>query len=131
LYDIQTQIVRLVDPRGSFGQKGIYGDPRYDIAKLRHSLCGQYDFIIANLFKLDKEASSFTFNLDIYKNDYHDRLVEYFDSLILELGYNLREIKLIESLLFLSMIPYHSGKPEHQFVMYLTGIKKLNTIFNI
>jgi hypothetical protein len=27
----------MIDPRGSFGEVGIYGDNKYDIAKMRHS----------------------------------------------------------------------------------------------
>ena len=42
LFDINNQIIRLIDPRGYFGRKGIYGDPRYDVAKLRHSISGLY-----------------------------------------------------------------------------------------
>jgi len=30
LFDINNQIVRLIDPRGSFGKSGIYGDARYE-----------------------------------------------------------------------------------------------------
>ena len=30
------------------GHKGIYGDARYDIAKLRHSACGLYDVLVAD-----------------------------------------------------------------------------------
>ena len=34
----------FIDPRGYFNKTGIYGDPRYDIAKLYYSVCGGYDF---------------------------------------------------------------------------------------
>jgi dTDP-glucose pyrophosphorylase len=52
LYDVSNQIVRLIDPRGSFNRPGIYGDPRYDVAKLRHSTHGCYDYITADMFQL-------------------------------------------------------------------------------
>ena len=42
LYDLRSRICKLLDPRGSFGASGIYGDPRYDVAKLYHSVYGLY-----------------------------------------------------------------------------------------
>ena len=50
LYDLRSRICKLLDPRGSFGAAGIYGDPRYDVAKLYHSIYGLYDFIANDLF---------------------------------------------------------------------------------
>ncbi len=128
LYDLQTQIIRLVDPRGSFGQKGIYGDPRYDIAKLRHSVSGLYDFILADMFKIEREPERYTFHFEVFRNENQKALAAYLDQLIVEMGYQLHEIILIEGLLFLSMVPYHDGKPERQLAMYLTGILILNRL---
>lgn len=130
LYDLQTQIIRLIDPRGSFGQKGIYGDPRYDMAKLRHSVSGLYDFILADLFRIEREPGSFVFRFEVFRNDNQEALAAYLDELIVGLGYQLQEIILIEALLFLSMVPYHSGKPERQLAMYLSGIQQLNKLIN-
>ncbi|HKD38635.1 MAG TPA: phosphotransferase, partial [Pirellulales bacterium] len=50
LYDLRSRVCKLLDPRGSFGASGIYGDPRYDVAKLYHSIYGLYDFITNDLF---------------------------------------------------------------------------------
>lgn len=38
LYDTNNNILKLIDPRGYFGEYGIYGDVKYDLAKMRHSL---------------------------------------------------------------------------------------------
>ena len=65
LFDVTHQIIRLIDPRGSFGVKGIYGDPMYDIAKLRHSVNGLYDFITSNMFNI-KIIKEDTFKSEIY-----------------------------------------------------------------
>lgn len=126
LYDLNNQIVRLIDPRGSFGKKGIYGDPRYDVAKLRHSVSGLYDFITADLFEiewLDDECRA-----EVFSGSLPGELTEKFDRLIVEDGYKLNEIKLIEGLLFLSMAPLHQDKPHRQRMMFLTGIKLLNEV---
>jgi dTDP-glucose pyrophosphorylase len=125
LYDITSHIVRLIDPRGNFGRDGIYGDPRYDIAKLRHSVCGKYDYLIADLFSLEEEEASFIF--EVYARADSVTIEQKFDGLVGS-QYNLKEIKLIEALLFLSMIPYHQDKPKRQKAMFLTGIMRLSEI---
>lgn len=128
LYDLNSHITRVIDPRGSFGEPGIYGDPRYDVAKLRHSVCGFYDFITADLFDLE-EPEPGVFNLKIHTPETVRKISAKFDEIIQKYGYNLKEIKLIEALLFLSMLPLHKEKPLRQKVMFLRGISLLNEIF--
>ena len=120
--------IRLIDPRGSFGKPGIYGDPRYDIAKLRHSVCGQYDYIMSDLFSLDWEEGSANFSTTIFSNEIQEEVGDYFDNKLIEAGYSLKEIKFIEGLLFLSMLPYHEGNLERQIMMYLRSIMLLNPV---
>lgn len=128
LYDLKKQIIRLIDPRGSFGQKGIYGDPRYDMAKLRHSVNGLYDFIIADLFNVEKDGNH-VYKFEIYQPEKREMLSHWLDNLLMVNGYKLEEIILIEALLFISMVPYHAEKSNRQLAMYLTGIKILNQLF--
>ncbi len=127
LYDLNNQLVRLIDPRGSFGQKGIYGDPRYDMAKLRHSLSGGYDFMLADLFLLEQQGEA-KFQVSIFGGERYAEIARLFDAALEESGYALPDIMLIEALLFLSMPPLHQGKPERQKMMYLQGIKMLNSL---
>lgn len=127
LFDINGQIARLIDPRGSFGIPGIYGDPRYDLAKLRHSISGLYDYIISDLFELKEEGP--TFEARIFFNHTARYLGEAFDRMIREKGYDPEEIKFIEALLFISMLPLHRDKPRRQKMMFLRGISLLNEIF--
>ena len=127
LYDAENNSFRFVDPRGGFGKTSIYGDPRYDIAKLRHSFIGLYDFIIADLFRLESSGdNSFEFYIDADIDT--EKTEEFFDSICAEYGFNPDDIKFIEALLFLTMIPLHSDKPEHQKAFYLIAIKKLNEV---
>lgn len=128
LYDLNTQVVRLIDPRGSFGQQKLYGDPRYDIAKLRHSIAGRYDFIIADLFKVEEKNAEYTF--EVVEPEVYSPLVKYFDALIQTYGYAPDEVRLIEGLLFISMVPLHRDSPYRQLAMYLTGIQILNNVIN-
>lgn len=126
LYDLNNQIVRLIDPRGSFGEKGIYGDARYDIAKLRHSVVGLYDYIVGDLFQIEADQNTFTYEL--FEDEKNSQLARYFDTCLVNNGYNLQEIKLIEGLLFLSMIPYHADYFERQQMMYIKCIMILNEL---
>ena len=115
-----------MDPRGGFGVKGIYGDPRYDIAKLRHSVCGLYDFIVYDMFDLKYGKDGFTGQ--IYTNGATD-ISRGFDQMLLAEGYNIVEIRFIEGLLFISMVPLHQESKKRQLMMYLTGLKLLNEVF--
>jgi len=127
LFDLNNQIIRLIDPRGSFGRKGIYGDPRYDIAKLRHSVCGLYDFITADLFDVTDHGDD-VFESAIYADVNVVQVSAAFDALIRTHGYNASQVRLIEALLFLSMPPLHADKPARQHMMLLTAFTQLNDL---
>jgi len=127
LFDYNNQILKLIDPRGSFGDKGIYGDPRYDLAKLRHSLNGKYDFIVAGMYRLETK-SNYNISFDIFANKQIELITSILDDKITELGYKLSDIKLIEGLLFVSMVPLHSEDINRQIMLYLQGIHILNKV---
>jgi dTDP-glucose pyrophosphorylase len=126
LFDLSNQIVRLIDPRGSFGKKGIYGDTRYDIAKLRHSVAGLYDYIVSDLFEVNQTEG--LYEMQIFANPIHTEIQKDFDNQVTASGYDLEEIKFIEGLLFLSMLPLHSDKPQRQLAMYLTSVLIFNEL---
>lgn len=127
LFDFNNQIVRLIDPRGSFGKVGISGDPRYDMAKLRHSSAGLYDYIVSDLFELIEAENAFYYR--VFAAPQQAKITLLFDEAIQDAGYNLMEIQFIEALLFMSMLPLHQDKPTRQKAMYLTGIQMLSEIF--
>ena len=126
LYDTKNGITRIIDPRGSWG-KSCYGDIKYDVAKLRHSITGQYDFITNNLFNAQLEGNKIDYR--IFDQEKHLFLSQYFDSKI-EKYWDLEQIKFIEGLLFLSMLPIHNDYFERQLVMYSIGIQRLNEVIN-
>lgn len=126
LYDASSGIIKLIDPRGKFGGSGktVYGDPRYDIAKLRHSFCGHYDFIIEGFYDLSFDAES-GFRWYVLTDDQAER-EQQFDEIASSFGYDIGEIRFIESLLFLSMIPLHEENREKQLAFFVIAIQKLN-----
>lgn len=126
LFDLNNQIVRLIDPRGSFGRSGIYGDSRYDMAKLRHSVCELYDYIMADMFDVRETAAG----LDgrIYSREKPHIDTADFDRMLAAMGYNVDEVRFIEGLLFISMLPLHRGQRARQQMLYLTGVSLLNEV---
>ena len=59
----------MIDPRGSFGEYKIHGDKNYDIAKLQHSILGDYDFILNNLFDIEWKSDEEIFFSPHLKSD--------------------------------------------------------------
>jgi hypothetical protein len=129
LYDPQTGLLRLIDPRGEFYEKGCFGDPRYDTAKLLHSLHGGYDFIVQEMYDLH-EAGTGDYWLRLFRPDDNDGWVRRLTaSLAEQLNYDLNDLLVLEAMLFLSMLPLHSEDEARQKALYLTGTKILNEVY--
>lgn len=129
LVDTKDFSVKLIDPRGSFNNDShtIYGDLKYDIAKLAHSTCFYYDYIVSDLFRLKySQEEGYTLNFNLRDN--HELLVANTQKMIRSFGYSHDDIKLIVGLLFLSMTPLHNDSETRQIAMYLNGIQILNEV---
>ena len=124
LYDLKNNQHKLIDPRGNWGTS-IFGDIKYDIAKLRHSLIGGYDSINNGLFSIKYEKQNIIF--EVYKPDAHKEMSKKMD-LWISKNWNLDQIKLIEGLLFISMLPLHKNNFKKQLAFYSVGIQKLNEV---
>lgn len=132
LIDNNFHFIKMIDPRGKFGLFDIYGDVRYELAKIFHSIDGKYDFIIKNLFFLECYPDKNIINYSILdrKRDYN--LIHIFLSVFSEeINSQQSKIELIEALLFFSMIPLHNENKRHQYAMLATGIEILSRIINI
>ena len=125
LYDPLSRLFKFIDPRGSFADSGIYGDPRYDAAKLLHSIDGGYDFIIHDMFVLKQEGTSV--ELQQFFPPARDEVLARFAT-VFGVRFNMDEIRLLEGLLFLSMCPLHSDYPKRQAAMFAIGLKILNEV---
>lgn len=129
LFDSSNYMFKLIDPRGRLNAEAtIYGDSRYDIAKLRHSVCGLYDFIVQGLFKISEKYKTFEYKV-LTTRDYKV-LEKIFDNLVVQNGYNPQDIKFIEGLLFLSMIPLHKDNFNRQKMFYLRAVELLNSVLS-
>ena len=130
LIDPNYSFVKCIDPRGSFGSYDIYGDPRYEIAKLLHSIEGLYDYIIKDMYELKCNGNEIIYQ--VHKQEQECSILEVFQKVFSdELRGHDKEIKLIESLLFISMIPLHTESRDRQLAMLATGLSLLGEIENI
>ena len=120
LFSPRSMIYKLIDPRGNFCVDTMYGDYRYDIAKLRHCYHGRYDEIINDLFNVSNEKNKIKLNF------FKDNDFEIYDRILLKNKININDIEIIEGLFFISMIPLHSESKEHQLAFFAQGIKMLN-----
>ena len=128
LYDLRTGIIRLIDPRGDWGGAFGIGDIKYDLAKLRHSISGDYDFIVQDLFSIDVNNEEISLRIASQDQTIQKAKVR-FDQM-LSRKWSLTSIQFIEGLLFLSMIPLHSDSLSRQIAMLSKGIWLLNGVMN-
>lgn len=122
LYDFRSRAFKLIDPRGSFGERGIYGDPRYDVAKLYHSIRGRYDFIVQDHFTVRCSEDGSELDLELLPSsgtgaEWYAELEKRFENAFFE-RFRKADIVLITGLLFASMLPLHAEAPRRQLAMY-------------
>lgn len=90
----------LIDPRGYFGYTELYGDERYDWAKLYYSIVGNYDRFNLKDFSLDITDEEVF--LKIASNHWEDMEEEFFTLT----GTDREEIKLLHAVIWLSLTTY-------------------------
>lgn len=127
LFDSRSNNIKIIDPRGSLTKNLddsniIYGDYRYDLAKLGHSLVGNYDFIVSGFYdlKFDSSLSNFEF---IIQSSKREELVAYFFSKANSIGVTKEFLKASITNLFLSMLPLHNEDTDRQLALMLNAYK--------
>lgn len=124
LYDFRSQSIRVIDPRGcaADGSLTLYGDPRYDLAKLAHSVVGLYDFIVAGHYEFDREGQAFGLRLPA-----PSRMAMLQDEFMAEVtsryGVQRRTLMAMQVHLFLSMIPLHGEDPQRQLAFLANALR--------
>jgi len=114
----------VVDPRGINvnGDFSIYGDQKYDLAKLTHSVIGLYDFIIAGRYTFDIDADGY----EVIHFEIDSRLSmvqEGFMSIPFLDSVTIKDVMPLVVLLFLSMLPLHSDRQDRQKAMLLNAVR--------
>ena len=124
LYDFRRQDILVIDPRGqdASGAPSVFGDIRYDLAKLYHSAASGYDFIKADACRLTRSAP-YRLEAELPVSSRMQDIREACLAKVLEpSGTGLNAIKAIAAQLFLSMLPLHADNPGHQMALLATGL---------
>ena len=123
LYNARVRRIKTLDPRGLIGETPtLYGDTRYDLAKLAHSIIGRYDQIIAGRVAAERDGESFNLR---------------FETLACQpwLQAALRDLKVdgisgddpvvraVTCGLFLSMPPLHADRPDRQSAFIANALR--------
>ena len=126
LYNSEKNMFKLIDPRGIWGNT-IGGDIKYDLAKIRHSIVGCFDTITNGLYSIKYEGTN-EIEFNVFKPKNYEIICDELDAHIRK-KWNLDEIKMIEGLLFISMLPLHGDNVERQLAFFCIGLQRLNEIF--
>lgn len=120
--------ITVIDPKGGFGgEASIFGDYRYDIAKIRQSYHSGYFQLLYGKYKKIIEPGYFK----IYIFDYPSQvIIDNLDCRLVDYGVDLLEIQLLESLLLLSLISLHKEDKNFQLIMYIIGTQMLYKTLN-
>ncbi len=124
-FDFRTQRIKIIDPRGTVDNESptIFGDSRYDMAKLAHSLIGGYDFILSDRavwsgfdcrdIKIDFPIGSAIDTVAKVTNEYD----------LLGLRLSDPQVRGIMIHLFMSMLPLHADRPDRQQAFVANAIR--------
>ncbi|MBW8190750.1 aminoglycoside phosphotransferase family protein [Neiella marina] len=134
LYDSRVQCIKMIDPRGIDleGNLSIFGDRRYDFAKMYHSVVGLYDFIIAGRYEIKLTGLDDTFEFKVLASNRQEQLEKIFNDHVLRIsGYSEIEILAINVQLFISMLPLHADRPERQMAMIANAIRLFGKLIHL
>ena len=99
-----------------------------DLAKLYHSVIGNYDFIVNGLYELRDYDS--TLNYSIFNGDSNKKIGGFIHYFIEVLGNDVDDIEFITGLLFLTMIPLHSENKNNQKMQFIKACEILKNTIN-
>ncbi|MDA0742708.1 MAG: hypothetical protein O3A72_02545 [Proteobacteria bacterium] len=128
-YNFRQGLVKVIDPRGGIvdGHPNVFGDIRYDLAKLNHSLQG-YDLILANRYEISRggpydlhiEIAPTNNKLDVFEvaKDFSVRNQKVNDAPITAMTVHM----------FLSMLPLHADRPDRQDAFLANALRLFHTM---
>ena len=114
LYSARVRRIKVIDPRGSVdGPPSLWGDLRYDLAKLAHSIIGRYDQIIAGRCQVNRSGDDYAMAFEPLPAQ------AWLEGALADLSVDgvsgaSAEVRAIMTGLFLSAPPLHADRPERQ-----------------
>ena len=113
IFDFGRKRLRLIDPRGG----NVYGDLRYDLAKLHHSLFGGYDHILGGMYSYEGTGIKIHNEGLLRVLTCHQWFAEGF------FGRDFSAIEKLSATLFISMIPLHQDDENRQIALLSRGLQ--------
>ena len=131
LYDSRTSFLKLIDPRGiantnkNSSPDELYGPLNYDLAKLAHSLIGNYDLIIAG--RMGNASISYRRNTLHIENvisidDYHRSIIKTAEEFQITEEFHISDFYPSCVMLFLSMLPLHTDCEQRQSNLFANAL---------
>ncbi len=132
LYDFRSATVKTIDPRGinPLGEKTIYGDIRYDIAKLSHSILGMYDWIIAGYYEMELDQESINFHIS-ENGENRDIRQAFVDLAQDKFKLTVQNLYAMQIQLFLSMLPLHSDNNTRQNALFANTFRLYHILIRL
>ena len=125
--------LKIIDPRGYFGNSGIYGDVQYDFAKLFYGFCGGYGKFNSGNNKINIISDNKFEIVPLETNDDYIRKRKKFELKIEDVDYvkiSMKNIDLIHALIWLSVTDYVSNDVLSCFFAYIKGALLLEEFLN-
>ncbi len=124
-FDFRSSRIKVIDPRGMLpdGNTAMFGDMRYDMAKLAHSVIGLYDYLQIDAYHVALNSpTDLAFDFPIVER--MAPLIDEFKAMRLgEYSFGDPPIMALCALLFLSMLPLHADAPRRQLAMLGNGLR--------
>ncbi|MDB5892615.1 MAG: hypothetical protein JWQ88_146 [Rhodoferax sp.] len=123
LFDFRSDRVKLIDPRGldADGRITPFGDFRYDVAKLAHSVLGLYDVIVAGRYTL--KGSGHDIDFEVWHANPADIGAVFRGMAFAGRSAEAWDAQPIMVLLFLSMLPLHVDNPPRQRALMANALR--------
>jgi hypothetical protein len=123
LYSARVRRIKVIDPRGYVDDDAsLYGDPRYDLAKLAHSVVGRYDQIIAGRFHAARSGRDYAIDFEpLPAQAWLEAALAEFD--VDGIGGGSLEVRAVMTGLFLSAPALHADRPDRQQAMIANALR--------
>lgn len=122
LYSAATRSIKVVDPRGSFGLPGPYGDPVYDLGKLAHTFIGGFDYLVAGRYQLAPDLST----LDLQLPQDHTRTFErWLRDAVVSYGVPLERVHVAHAFILLALPAQHAHDQQRARALAIRGLQAL------
>ena len=115
--------IKFIDPRGYFGNSKIFGDPRYDFAKLYYSSVGNYDQFNSQNFEVRYQSGNITVKLG--SSGFEETCFLFENNVNL-----MRDIEIIHPLIWLSLSGYFINDVDSMIGSYFHGLELISELID-